>query len=108
MLKLPSIIAIVLSSTFALTALAADLAATPGIDKRQAEQEKRIQEGKASGQLTDKEAAKLERGQAKVEKMEQKAKADGVVTDKERARITHAQNQQSKKIYREKHDRQHK
>ena len=39
--------------------------------------------------------------------MEDKAKADGKVTPKERERIQHAQNQESKKIAREKHDRQH-
>jgi len=38
--------------------------------------------------------------------MENKALADGKVTKKERARIEHAQNQQSQRIYREKHDKQ--
>ena len=38
--------------------------------------------------------------------MENKATADGVVTAKERRKIEHAQNQQSRKIYREKHDKQ--
>ena len=35
------------------------------------------------------------------------AKADGKVTAKEREHIEHAQNVESRKIYREKHDRQH-
>ena len=81
-------------------------AATPGIDKRQAIQEKRIQQGVQSGQLTGKEAARLEKGQARVERMKEKAKADGVVTKQERARIEHAQNVESRKIAREKHDKQ--
>lgn len=38
--------------------------------------------------------------------MEDKAMADGKMTKKERARIEHAQDRQSKKIYREKHDKQ--
>jgi hypothetical protein len=83
-----------------------DTKSTPRIDKRQAEQEKRIQQGEKSGQLNRKEAARLEKGQAHVQKMENKAVADGKVTKKERARIEHAQDVQSKKIYREKHDKQ--
>ena len=83
-----------------------DTAATPRIDKRQANQEKRIQQGVQSGQLTGKEAARLEKGQARIERKEQRAKADGVVTKKERAQIQHQQNVQSRKIAREKHDKQ--
>ena len=79
---------------------------TPRVDQRQANQETRIQQGVASGQLTPKETAKLEKGQAKVQAMEDKAKADGKVTPKERAKLAKAQNKQSKKIYREKHDNQ--
>lgn len=79
---------------------------TPRIDKRQANQEQRIEQGEKSGALTKKEAARLEKGQARVQKMENKALADGKVTAKERARIEKAQDRQSKKIYREKHDKQ--
>ena len=82
--------------------------ATPRIDQREANQERRIQEGVKSGQLTNREAAKLEKGQAKVKRMEAKAKADGVVTPKERAKITREQNKQSKRIAHEKHDAQTK
>lgn len=80
--------------------------ATPRIDQRQANQEARIQQGANSGQLTAKETAKLERGQTHVQNVENRAKADGVVTARERTRLLHAQDQQSGKIYREKHDRQ--
>lgn len=85
---------------------AEDASATPGIDKRQENQEKRIQQGVNSGALNEREAARLEKGQRRVERMEERAKADGKVTPKERARIQHAENVQSKKIYREKHDAQ--
>jgi hypothetical protein len=81
--------------------------ATPNIDQRQANQEKRIEQGVKSGELNKREAARLERGQARVQKMEDKAKADGVVTKKERAALEHAENKQSRHIAREKHDRQH-
>ena len=83
-----------------------DTKSTPRIDQRQAEQQKRIDEGVKSGQLTDKEAKRLEKGQKRIQKMEDKAMADGKMTKKERARIEHAQDEESKKIYREKHDKQ--
>lgn len=89
----------------AQTAQAAD-AATPGIDRRQANQEKRIQQGVDSGSLNKREASRLERGEKRIERMEEKAKADGRVTPQERARLQRAENVQSKRIYREKHDAQ--
>ncbi len=66
-----------------------------------------IDQGVASGSLTQREANRLERGQQRVDNMENRAKADGVVTGRERARIQHAQDVQSDRIYRQKHDRQH-
>ena len=83
-----------------------DTKSTPRVDQRQTNQEKRIEQGAKSGQLTGKETTKLEKGQAKVQKMEDKAVADGKVTTKEKKKIEHAQDQQSKKITREKHDNQ--
>lgn len=80
---------------------------TPGVDQRQANQEQRIQQGVQSGSLTPREAARLERGQEHVQNLEDKAKADGKVTPRERARLQHAENVQSRRIYNEKHDRQH-
>lgn len=91
----------------AQTAPARNPATTPGVDQRQANQQQRIDQGVKSGELTGKEAVRLEKGQERVQKMEDKAKADGKVTPKERERLQQAQSQESKKIYREKHDRQH-
>ena len=84
----------------------AQTTSTPRIDQRQANQERRIEAGEKSGQLTQREAARLEKGQARVQKMENKATADGKVTAKERRKIERAQNKQSRRIYREKHDKQ--
>jgi uncharacterized membrane protein YebE (DUF533 family) len=84
----------------------AQTTSTPRIDQRQANQERRIQAGEKSGQLTPREAARLEKGQARVQKMEDKAVADGKVTAKERARIEKAQDRESRRIAREKHDKQ--
>lgn len=91
----------------AALAQSSDANATARIDQRQAEQQKRIEQGVQSGRLTGKEAEKLEHGQQHVQKMEDRALKDGVMTRKEARRIEHAQDQQSRKIHREKHDRQH-
>ena len=87
-------------------AYAQDPSSTPRIDQRQANQQKRIQKGVQSGELNEKETARLQKGQQRVQNMENKALEDGKVTKKERRRIEHAQDNQSKKIYREKHDKQ--
>lgn len=105
-MKIKTVAATLLISALALPALA-QTTSTPRIDQRQANQQQRIDQGMQSGALTEKEATRLEKGQAHVQNMENKAAADGKVTAKERARIEHAQDQQSKRIYRQKHDRQH-
>jgi hypothetical protein len=80
---------------------------TPRVDQRQLNQERRIEQGVASGSLTAREANRLERGQQHVDNIETRAKADGVVTRQERARLHQAQDVQSQRIARQKHDRQH-
>jgi opacity protein-like surface antigen len=81
-------------------------AETPTIDQRQANQERRIDQGIAGGQLNEREATRLNNQQEHINHMEDKAKSDGVVTKKERARISHAQKRTSRHIARQKHDRQ--
>lgn len=90
-----------------LPALAFAQANTPRVDQRQANQEQRIDQGVASGSLTQREANRLDRGQQHVDNMENRAKSDGVVTRGERARLHQAQEVQSHRIYAQKHDRQH-
>lgn len=80
---------------------------TNGIDQRQANQERRIDQGVASGSLTAREARRMERGQQHVERMETRAQSDGVVTARERARLQQAENVESRRIYEQKHDAQH-
>ena len=107
-MKLKAVAAILTLSAFPVLtfAQATDTTSTKRIDKRQEYQDKRIDKGARSGQLTDKEKARLEKGQGRVQKAEDKAMADGKMTKKERARIEHMQDHQSKNIYREKHDKQ--
>jgi len=57
--------------------------ATPKVTKRQVNQQARIREGVKSGELTKKEAVKLEGQQAKISHDKAKAKSDGVVTERE-------------------------
>ena len=104
-MKIVGLIALLAAASLALPA-AAQTQSTPRVDQRQANQERRIERGENSGALTAKEAARLEKGQARVQKMEDKAVADGKVTRKERARLEKAQDRQSRRIYREKHDKQ--
>lgn len=101
------------NSTILSLVLAVPLAAlaqattTPRFDQRQANQEQRIQQGVQSGALTQREAARLEKGQDRLQRKEDRAKADGVVTPQERRNLQRAENRQSERIYQEKHDRQH-
>ena len=91
-----------------MTGMAYAEAETPAIDQRQANQEQRINQGVASGQLNKREANRLNRQQRHINKVENKAKSDGVVTKKERAKIATAQNRASRHLTREKHDGQEK
>jgi len=74
--------------------------------QRNVNQQQRIEQGIRSGQLTNKEAGKLEGGQSRVSRMESRAGADGNVGPKEQRRIQNSENKQSKHVYREKHDGQ--
>jgi len=51
---------------------------TPRVDRREARQSVRIQQGVKSGELTPGEAAHLRAGQRHVHRMERRAKADGM------------------------------
>jgi hypothetical protein len=89
-MKLLYVAAAFLLACFALSVLA-QTDSTRRIDQRQANQERRIEQGAKQGQ----------------QKMEDRAAADGKVTKKERARIEKAQDRQSRAIARERHDKQH-
>ena len=79
---------------------------TPALDKRQANQEQRVEKGKETGQLTNREAKRLEHAGDRLEANEAKAKADGVVTRKERARLQREAGANSARIAKQKHDKQ--
>ena len=77
---------------------------TPVIDKRAVNQEKRIEAGEKSGQLTAKEANNLEKRETKLNNDIAAAKADGNVTKAERAKLTREENRNSKNIHHKKHN----
>ena len=74
--------------------------------QRNVNQERRVEQGVKSGQLTNREVGKLEAGQARVDRAEARAGANGRVSANEQQRIQKAENKQSKRIYKEKHDAQ--
>lgn len=96
------------AATFAAPVLAqtSTTASTPSDVQRNVNQQQRIEAGLKSGQLSTREAGKLERGAAKVEKIEANAGKDGTISAREQARINAAQNRESQAIYRQKHDAQ--
>lgn len=95
----------VLTLAFLSLASTAALAAQPArYVQRNANQQGRIEQGLKSGELTTREASRLEREQSAVETLEAKAARDGSVSAKEAARIDSAQDKASRDIYRQKHD----
>jgi hypothetical protein len=100
MLKIRSALAIAL-----LSLSAAASAATPVVDARQARQDVRIDAGVASGRLTPRETAALDRQQHRIDRAEARAEADGVVTRGERVHLHRRLNASSHSIYRAKRNR---
>ena len=78
--------------------------ATPRIDHRRAVERTRIHEGVRSGQLTRREARRLNMRQGDIRRVERRSKADGFVSRRECARLNHMQNRQDRRIFRLKHN----
>jgi hypothetical protein len=91
---------------FAASAALAQSVDSTAIDQREANQQQRIQQGISSGQLSPKEATRLERQEGRIAAQEDRMKADGKLSKAERARLNREQNRESKRIYRQKHDAQ--
>ena len=89
-----------------LLAAASARAGTPRVDARQENQEARIDQGIATGELTAREANRLEARQEHIDNVEDRALADGVVTRRERVKLEVKQDRNSRAIARQKHDRQ--
>ncbi len=79
----------------------------PRIQQRELNREQRIQQGIRSGEVTPREAGRLEGQQARIKQDEARMKADGTLTTAERKKLTREQNHASRNIYRKKHNERH-
>jgi hypothetical protein len=94
-------IALAVGMLFAGAALAQTTGSTV---QRDDNQQNRIEQGLQSGELSTREAGRLEHQEAAVEKMQSHALKDGSLSDAEKARLRRAQNKVSSDIYRDKHN----
>jgi len=100
------VINILLAATFVLGASAVSMAGLRGVNSREHREQQRINQGIRSGELTRREARRLEAGLARIRIDERFARLDGHVTPAERARLERELNHESRAIYRQKHDGQ--
>lgn len=68
-------------------------------------QHARIRQGVRSGELTKAETVNLAHGQREIRQDIRSAKSDGHVSRKERKHIRHEKREESRKIYRKKHNK---
>jgi hypothetical protein len=99
-------VALAVATVFAGLSSAASAEEGESFFGRNVEQQRRIEEGLRSGDLTTREAARLEAEQSRVERFEARALRDGTVSAEERRRIDAAQDRVSRDIARERHDEQ--
>ena len=99
-----------LAATLILSPMAVFAQATttppPTINQRKENQQDRIAQGVKSGQLTPGETSHLEHQEAGINKEEQgmRAQDNGHLTKQDKKTIKQQQNQESKRIYRDKHN----
>lgn len=93
-----------LAATIVLGALFTTANAQQTIKQKGRHERHRIAQGVKSGELTRAETANLVKGQKEIRQDVKAAKADGVVTRAERKDIKQDQRQESRKIYRKKHN----
>ena len=96
-------VALITSLLFSGAALAQNADAAAAV-QRDANQQQRIEQGLQSGQLSTKEAGKLEGQEKRIDKMEARDMKNGTVSAKEQAKINAAQNRESAAITADKHN----
>jgi len=100
------IVTFLLAALFVLGVSALSMAGPRGeINRREYREQKRINRGIRSGELTRREADRLEEGLAKIKTDERFARMDGDLSYRERGRINRELNHESREIYRYKHNR---
>ena len=102
---------LIASFTLAPAAILAQTTPTPGqhdhnINQRKTDQQGRIAQGVKSGQLTAGETSRLEHQEAGINREERgmRAQDNGHLTKTDRKTLHQQQNQESRRIYRDKHN----
>src|SRR5262245_47934641 len=86
--------------------LCAPLFAANPVDRREHNQNVRIRQGVKSGELTRNETRQLIKEETRIRVAERKAKSDGEITSKEAKKLDHFLDKASRDIYKQKHDNQ--
>lgn len=98
---------ILVMGTMVLGLLSALPAGAAEADRRQVRQQQRIVQGVKSGELTGREAVRLQRQHRAVQRDIREARSDdGRLDARERTQIRREQNQLRRRIHRQKHDGQ--
>ena len=82
----------------------ADGPRTDQVVDRDVKQQERVENGLQTGQLTTREAGKIESDEARIDRTEARDLKDGKLSPEEQARINQMQNRTSAEIYRDKHN----
>ena len=93
-----------LVAALAITSIAQAQTQTPVINHREHNQERRINKGVRSGQLTRNETYHLRTDERNIRADKRADKASGHVTRADRRQLRHAENKTSRAIYRDKHN----
>ena len=93
-----------LVAMLAVTSIASAQTRSPVINHRQHTQDRRINQGVRSGELTRSEAHHLRADERKISRDKRMAKADGHVTGAERKHLRREESRTSRAIYRKKHN----
>src|SRR5215813_13339890 len=99
--------AMIFAIGFSIVANAQGYRRNHNINAREARQQRRIDQGIVSGELTNNEIRRLEREQERIERTEDRYReSGGGLSPRERLRLERDLNRSSRDIYRQKHDKQ--
>ncbi|MBL0252486.1 MAG: hypothetical protein IPQ12_07820 [Polaromonas sp.] len=102
-MKIQSLVmTLAIAASTTLSGIAFAQTATPVVDQKAANQQQRINQGVASGELTRGEAVRLQKRQNRLVTNTQRAKADG---GDRASRLNRQADRNSKKIHNKKHNR---
>ena len=93
-----------LVAVLAITSMAQAQTHTPVINHRQHRQERRINQGVRSGELTRNETRRLRGDERRIGEQRRMAMADGRMNRAERRHLRREKNRTSRAIYRDKHN----